>query len=244
MIWIKNSKVIQREAGNMELSKSTIRNDGKSRGFTLIELLVVIAIIALLASILLPSLNRAKMLARRVNCASNIRQLGLAFGMYANSWKAWFPQIRDQGHVPLKGIWADKLYNDSLNNVKVFHCPSVSDRIFTPNATGGGRKMAYGMEWALGGVLSLGSLFPRHKLSSVGEPTRTVLVGENASFHHGYGVHNIGWPDAPFNDWGWLDDSRHAGKSNILFVDGHVFPYIAEDALDPEGELVWLQRDV
>ncbi len=106
------------------------------KGFTLIELLVVIAIIAILAAILLPALARAREAARRASCASNLKQFGIIFKMYANENKGQFPNKTRwlfQGLGSEAGFEGLALYPDYWNDISIAICPSDSRSDFNWN---------------------------------------------------------------------------------------------------------------
>src|SRR2546423_733990 len=92
------------------------RSQSQSKGFTLVELLVVIGIIALLLSILLPSLSRARETANRVKCGSNLRQIGQAMMLYANENQGAYPRTYYNGTAAAPAIIVDTTGAKNVTN--------------------------------------------------------------------------------------------------------------------------------
>jgi prepilin-type N-terminal cleavage/methylation domain-containing protein len=99
------------------------------KGFTLIELLVVIAVIALLLAVIVPALKKAKSMALRLTCTSNLHQVGLAMHCYATMYDNFLPAPE----VPSVGDWlidipevaADFIY-DQYDTIEFMYCPANS----------------------------------------------------------------------------------------------------------------------
>ena len=214
----------------------------RGRAFTLVELLVVIGIIALLISILLPALTQARQAGYRVQCASNLRQIGLALTMYVNAHAGKYPNRRFPDAANPSGTdllsWRTMIH-PYMKNTEVLSCQSNPDRekLSSDNDEPTAFRISYAcnFNWganantepnplaAMGKGVFGNQLAPGVKTSMVRRASETIAVVEvwNMPFTNFV----VDFINGSFNGYTYYQGTLFTGHkraSNYLFCDGHV----------------------
>lgn len=222
----------------------------KRSGFTLIELLVVIAILSLLVSLLLPSLNRARELARQTVCASNQRQIGILLTMYSAEshyyphvrtdsdgtppyWKQGLPFYDWRDHLRMQGLIA---HNRNVSS-STYEDP-VNAKLYCPTKRVGADKWSR-TTYAMGDVayptdkpgIGGASIWVSGQFYHV-RPEQVQRAGETMAIYEVRRDGGVSTRGDAFWYSAWATDV-HLGVSNFLWTDGHVNQKPAD----------WLRKD-
>lgn len=203
----------------MNTHKEKIMQPVYNQHFTLIELLITIAIIAILAAMLLPSLNQARDKAKQAGCSNNLKQMGLALANYFTDYDDYFPAapeyVDNAGREAFTGLCPYLNVRDGMD-YRPWKYPSydyASPVFKCPNTTTDQAKNQYGWN-TYNGTGDKYTLPEYKKINQIKKPTQIINIADSDHWNLGY------WDYADPIGKGYIR-FRHKFKANTLMGDGH-----------------------
>lgn len=205
---------------------------GAERRFSLVELLVVMAVVTILASLLLPALQRARAVALRSQCVNNHKQLGLAFMLYADENHDSYPTTS----FPATNVSWTQTVKPYMNDLRFYRCPS-DDGLRWANPVAPPASNYYTTSYILNAWFAATNKYG--SLRRLRRPDAVIMMGDAntdvAQRDHFHPFYWVADPEVAFSGYmngvTWdpvtqrtkeLALTRHLGRFGTMYADGHV----------------------